>query len=641
MKLVVVFLMVLGTLLGTPKPVRAELPPYNPEMMKPDPDVPKAQKLPVIFRGPMTFYTTEYGDTQSVLLKAGTMFGFQLQDVIMPWKNEDDKNIASPVLDPMATFYENIQPMQVPQEVISKSIHWSPINENIQDNVFCARIINRSQFSNMDEDISSTGHQLSANIPRSQELYEGARKMNSLWGRHTFESITPGYYDWNLPTEQNSINDASPYCMQGRESTPFSELENPVTQLATFGGGSIDVWGNVLYDVFHYVTNAAGELVKVFDTMFPMYRTNLTEVSVDGNAQQVCNIGDCNAEEVDGTKYEFVKELDDTRGLTFNFLPEEIAAERAVTEPAKRAAQQVYQYSIFGITTRSLAGVELYGENMKKDNLHATNALLNARDRSKEMGCTGVPQEILDTYTVYLAAPKVIPLTKEQKEKMSPAQLAAAEMAAKEKANKAAIPINQTCKPPEEEKEELAGWNCDTSVGEQNVPGLDREYGQRAANTWYKGCSQNDQNAWKMCHNDVIAKAKAACIDPIFALAIWLHESAASSYICGNEYIKTHQGCNSNKCVQDFGQNIESIAQDFKAQLASFLNNADSYAPRGCPQTMQNFVSWYKFGDMCYENESEENRDFIDETYIPELQEIYSGLGGGDLPSWPKGQCTN
>lgn len=647
MKLVVVFLMVLGALLGAPRPVRAELPPHDPAKMKPDPSTPKAQAFTPVYRGPMTFFTTEFGDTQSVLLKASTVFGYQLQDIITPWYNEDDLNISSPVLDPMATFYENVQPMTVPQEVVEKSIHWSPVNENIQSNVFCARIINRSQYSDADEDISSSGLQLSMNIPRSQELYEQSRKVNAMWGRHEFESVTPGYYDWNLPKELNSIKDASPYCMMTRPSKDFSELENPVTQLATFGGGSIAVEGitppqDIGHEEVRTLPDGTQEVVFVLDSILPNYRVNLTEVSVDGNAQQVCNIGDCNAEEVDGTKYDFVKKLDDTRGLTFNFLPEHLSENTRIDTPEERAAKSVYQYTVFGITTGRYSGVELYGDDMQKDNEHPTNALQVAVERSKQMVCTEVPEEILNKYTVSLAGPKVIPLTKEQKENMSPAQLAAAEKVAKEKASKAAMPINQTCKPPEKEQEdEAGGWNCDTSVGEQNVPGLNREYGQTAADNWYKGCSQNDQNAWKQCHNDVIAKSKAACVDPIFALAIWLHESAASSYICGNEYIKAHQGCDGNECVQDFGQNIESIAQDFKAQLESFLNNADSYASRGCPQTMQNFVSWYKFGNMCYEKESEENRKFIDETYIPELQEIYSGLGGGELPSWPKGQCSN
>ena len=134
-------------LLGIPRSAHAELPPYKPEMMKPDPSTPKARVLPQIFRGPMTFFTTEFGDTQSVILKASTEFGYQLQDVITPWYNEDNLNISSPVLDPLATFYENVSPMTVPQEVVEKSIHWSPINENIQSNVFCARIINRSQYS--------------------------------------------------------------------------------------------------------------------------------------------------------------------------------------------------------------------------------------------------------------------------------------------------------------------------------------------------------------------------------------------------------------------------------------------------------------------------------------------------------------
>ncbi len=172
------------------------------------------------------------------------------------------------------------------------------------------------------------------------------------------------------------------------------------------------------------------------------------------------------------------------------------------------------------------------------------------------------------------------------------------------------------------------GWNCDTSVPEQSVPGLNSAGGQSYADRVYGGCASGTENAWKLCKNDVIARAKKACVDPIFALAIWLHESGASNYICGQQL--------SGGKVQDFGININSIAENFSAQLDRFLRLPNYYATR-CPKTLRNFVSLYWFGNHCYDQESAGNKTKID-GYIGALQVIYGAMAPGvPLPAWPGG----
>ncbi len=172
------------------------------------------------------------------------------------------------------------------------------------------------------------------------------------------------------------------------------------------------------------------------------------------------------------------------------------------------------------------------------------------------------------------------------------------------------------------------GWNCNTSVPEQSVPGLNSAAGQSYADRVWGGCTSGTQNAWSQCKNDVMARAKGACVNPIFALAIWLHESGASNYICGKQL--------SGGNVQDFGINVKSIAENFSAQLDRFLLLPNSYATR-CPKTLRDFVSLYWFGNACYNQESAGNKGKID-GYIGELQGIYNTIAPGvPLPTWPGG----
>ncbi len=173
------------------------------------------------------------------------------------------------------------------------------------------------------------------------------------------------------------------------------------------------------------------------------------------------------------------------------------------------------------------------------------------------------------------------------------------------------------------------GWNCDTSVSEQTVKGLNPDGGQSYADRVYGGCAAGTDNAWKMCKNDVIARAVKACVDPLFALAIWLHESGASNYTCGRQL--------TGRTIQDFGVNIQSIAGNFSEQLDRFLKLPASYAAT-CPgKTLRDFVAMYWIGNGCYNTLSSANKAKID-GYIQELQLIYSTMAPGvSLPTWPAG----
>ena len=139
-----------------------------------------------------------------------------------------------------------------------------------------------------------------------------------------------------------------------------------------------------------------------------------------------------------------------------------------------------------------------------------------------------------------------------------------------------------------------------------------------------------------MCANDVIARSKKACVDPLFTLAIWIHESTASNYTCGEAL---HNGAQ----VQDFGVNVASIpAEDFSKQLDKFLLLPGTYGSR-CPKTLRDFFSQYgpsTDNTACYNQRTKADRDMID-NYVNEVQAMYTQLGGGTM-TWPQSTgCGN
>jgi hypothetical protein len=183
---------------------------------------------------------------------------------------------------------------------------------------------------------------------------------------------------------------------------------------------------------------------------------------------------------------------------------------------------------------------------------------------------------------------------------------------------------------------DTGGWNCDTSVPEQSVTGLNKAEAQSAVDRWYgTWCQDAKENAWKQCMNDVIKRARGWCVDPIFALAIWIHESGASNYKCSE--IRLH-----GSKVQDFGININSIAENLSEQLNRFVQLPSAYSRGGCPLTLQNFFA--RFGPgvfispgvyQCYDQLSTENKAIVD-NYINEISGIYAFIAPGvSLPTWP------
>lgn len=99
--------------------------------------------------------------------------------------------------------------------------------------------------------------------------------------------------------------------------------------------------------------------------------------------------------------------------------------------------------------------------------------------------------------------------------------------------------------------------NCDQTATATDACVLSKSGVKRIADNWGVGSGNHVEE----CYHDVIAKAKAAGIDPAFATAIWLNESNASNY---------------NVSVEDFGVHDSSV-RGFTAQITHFLALPGTY----------------------------------------------------------------
>ncbi len=95
--------------------------------------------------------------------------------------------------------------------------------------------------------------------------------------------------------------------------------------------------------------------------------------------------------------------------------------------------------------------------------------------------------------------------------------------------------------------------NCDMNAPENEVPGLISKSNYfRVVKDWQAGKSHVEE-----CYNDVVNRSLCAGINPLYALWVWMHETAGSNYDNGK--------------VQDFGINDSSIENNFDAQIKVFL----------------------------------------------------------------------
>ncbi|MBU0998102.1 hypothetical protein KJ570_01015 [Patescibacteria group bacterium] len=163
--------------------------------------------------------------------------------------------------------------------------------------------------------------------------------------------------------------------------------------------------------------------------------------------------------------------------------------------------------------------------------------------------------------------------------------------------------------------------NCNQNISDIAVPGLNKAEGKRVSDIWYgPGVGKA---YFEECNNDVIQRANSKGVNPIFTLAIWIHESGASNY-------------EATTPVEDFGIHGSSSAppNNFSAQLDVFLNLPDSYSSKCGKKSLETFISMFWFGHCAPQNDYEKDELY---RYIDELNFIYSVIAPGvTLPNYPK-----
>jgi len=172
------------------------------------------------------------------------------------------------------------------------------------------------------------------------------------------------------------------------------------------------------------------------------------------------------------------------------------------------------------------------------------------------------------------------------------------------------------------------GVNCRKNLPIPNIPCLNVSETIRLGKIW-TGQSQTDSTSnIEVCLGDVIQRAQANGVDPIFTIAIWIHESGASNYDAFSYPI------------EDFGIHgrADVPTNDFNAQINFWLNYTH-YVASICPEnTLENFIAYYWFGNPSCKAETSEQAIEL-QRYIDELQFIYDVITDGGscatLPNWP------
>lgn len=596
-------LMLLLILLTLPFSIAAEEPfdPYT--LLKQATPAPAAYgKLERVFSGMTSVQMTKFGNAKGFEIIAGTLIGFKLEDLIIPFFGGKKEEISTPDFEPHAAFHEAVAPYTLAQQSIDRLIHWDPVNENIMTARFCAVQTNKSKTGgSLREDIESTGNQESSNIEYSQPLFENARLLNTAWGRQFIMQDTEGKLNMNMPTEILVPSSVLGFCGYNFLSKEKEPIKNDVRKLSSFSGGGKPVEFTVKQTIIDFIETICNrfdicEEIIHYAKDKAAFAVRLYEVAHDGNLHQLANISDATPKEVEKAKNDWTHMLAITRGWTFAFLPEARAEIKK-----QHAGGTTYSYGVTGRDSDDGGNVFEGGQGEVQ---HAWPLVSNMEDRLNEALCSVTPDS-LQANTSYGSQKNP------KKRKKLECEL--------------------------DTKPENSGWNCNA-----NAPKIASEQLSAAGKNWADNAIYTDacktENAWELCHNDVIDRAKKACVDPLFALTIWLHETGASNYSCGEQL-------SGGVPVEDFGIHTGSAPpEDFSAQLDTFLKLDYS-----CPHTMNDWWSMFWLGNGCFASvpdspvnpESGLTPKQEVEQDVGELQEIYTALGGGTLPNWPKGQCSN
>lgn len=346
---------------------------------------PPAKKLPSINGALTDFAETKFGGTEAIDILAGTTFGFELQDIILPIYNKV-KQIAAPDFKPLGIgTMQTYNKYLIPESLNDTIIHYSDINENIATSIFCAVIRNRSKYGKKSLTIAKSGVQKSSNFEYSQEAFENLRKANAVYGLLAVEPNAEGFLDFNLPSMYHPAGTAK--CGKQYTSEEDKPVENDVTELASWGGGTgtVEVT-NTWETLYNWVKKIVSGLPKLvpdgYKKFFPSYEAVLTENTRPSNFEQLAHAGDATEKDVENAADEETKKLAKSRGLAFAYLPEEKS-----TDPNEHAGKTEYSYNIKSL---SLEGNDVFdGKNGGIE--HPWLLVNNAKFRTCQMARSVVP----------------------------------------------------------------------------------------------------------------------------------------------------------------------------------------------------------------------------------------------------------
>lgn len=346
---------------------------------------PPAQKLPKINGALTDFAETKFGGTEAIDILAGTTFGFELQDIILPIYNKV-KQIAAPDFKPLGIgTMQTYNKYLIPESFNDTIIHYSDINENIATTIFCAVIRNRSKYGKNALTISKSGVQKSSNFEYSQEAFENLRKANAVYGLAAVEPNAEGFLDFNLPSMYHPPGTAK--CGWHYLSEEDKPVENDVTELASWGGstGTVDVtntWETIIKWIKQVINGITKSIFDGYEKFYPSYEAVLTENTRPSNFEQLAHAGDATEKDVDNAADEETKKLAKSRGLAFAYLPEEKSI-----DPSEHAGKTEYSYNIKSL---SLEGNDVFdGKNGGIE--HPWLLVNNAKFRTCQMARSVVP----------------------------------------------------------------------------------------------------------------------------------------------------------------------------------------------------------------------------------------------------------
>ncbi len=532
------------------------------------------------------FNTTRLNKFGSVAIVLGNKFGFDISGFIIPFFNKE-RQTAVPDFYPGADFKEGISQYTLPQSKVDlgKIINWNEAENPVFLTALYGAILQTdAEHSNHPEKtdcfITETMEK-SSDLPNAPTHFQWGQWLNGIYGIRELlpTDDSTGVHDFNRPSLVIAGMNPNEDCKKHELGFELEKAENDTKKLAAFGAGT-ETEG-------HEVTTIMTIVEKIIDGVLTLVEEPETEPHKDDviltmNQKQpwfnfMCNDYWCPGNETSDDS----SKTDITGGWT-NFLFSFHQQEKVLA-----ASLQPYKIKILNFPQKPI----------KK----SYDGFNQSEYGMKGAGCSVSP------YTPEKNIQEDLTLGGKVK-------------------------IIDRCLPLEASPS-AGGWNCRTDLPELASAELNAAGQDYADNGIYADACKTE-NAWELCHNDVIDRARKACVDPLFALTMWLHESAASNYVCGQQFT-------GGVPVQDFGINITSIAENFSAQLDRFL--LLDYA---CPHTIQDFFSVYYLGltggangpYKCYGELSTTEKSDVD-SYTAEIQSIYSQLGGGSLPSWPKGSC--